>query len=914
MSGRKPKFVIVLAGGKGTRMHSADCPKVCFLIDGRPAINRALDVYKACGIEYAIVVVGAMAEQVMETVSQEHPGAIYAYQAEQIGTGDAARHGALVLDALADDEDVLLVAGDRIMEPIALERLIDVYYSQRCDLAFIVGPKGPRSGQGRVILDADGSVLANVEVHDVRQRRALARILALAQGGTPPCRQAALELMRAEMDDRRAAVAFGSLWRSLSEGGLEPTREQLLAAIPQERTRFELRDSDGERVLLTPDQVEGTPLVNVSVYLVKARLLGHALNELKSDNAQREEYLSDIINGLAQWRGPGGERHRVCAVHVDNPNHVLGFNNPSELLEIEVYLRQKRERRATQDLQVGPGYRPVIDWVADLERLETTWADSDSAQGGELCALYGNNPDLLDERRAAYLRLLVRTGETLGEHTPVLLVRAPGRINILGRHIDHQGGNCNLMAIDREIIMAVHPRGDDQVCLYNVAEEPFGSRRFSIADMLASLPWDDWLSLVNSRQVQELTAAAGGDWSQYVRAAVLRLQHRFPAIKLRGMDLVVYGNIPIAAGLSSSSALVVATAEATVAVNRLEVLPAQFVDLCGEGEWFVGTRGGSADHAAMKFGQRGKVAQVTFFDFGVEKEVDFPADHCLVICNSGIQAQKAAGARDVFNHRIACYRLGVALVRARYAQYAPLIQHLRDINVRTLGVPLSWIYRILLSLPERASREELEELLPAEELAPVFATHAPQPDGYPIRGVVLYGLAECERSRMGVDLLGSGRVNEFGRLMSVSHDGDRVVCHDEDGNPRPYRYRVSNVCILDLMAALESGDPRRVEATQLQWQPGAYGCSTAEIDLMVDLASRVEGVAGAQLAGAGLGGCMMVLAHRDAAGPLAERMCEAYYAPRGLDPDTSVCVPIAGSGVLLGLPKMAEGSPLMGGV
>ena len=186
-----------------------------------------------------------------------------------------------------------------------------------------------------------------------------------------------------------------------------------------------------------------------------------------------------------------------------------------------------------------------------------------------------------------------------------------------------------------------------------------------------------------------------------------------------------------------------------------------------------------------------------------------------------------------------------------------------------------------------------------DSLAPILATHAPQPDGYPIRGVVLFGLAECERSRLAADLLGTGQVGEFGQLMSVSHDGDRVVAHDEDGNPVPYRYRVSNAYILDLMASLESGYPARVEAAQLQWQPGAYGCSTPEIDLMVDLATSVPGVAGAQLAGAGLGGCMMVLAHRDAAELVATELREGYYAPRSLKPDVSVCVPVAGSGVLV---------------
>ncbi|NLG51049.1 MAG: galactokinase, partial [Chloroflexi bacterium] len=531
----------------------------------------------------------------------------------------------------------------------------------------------------------------------------------------------------------------------------------------------------------------------------------------------------------------------------------------------------------------------------------------DAALIHEFPAIYGDHPELLEERRRAYLSLLDYAQRVLGPDSPVFIVRAPGRVNILGRHVDHQGGNCNLMAIDREILMAVHPRDDDQVNLHNVAHGTFDSRYFAIGDMLSRLPWDDWLSLVNSTQVQEMVRSAAGDWSQYVRAAILRLQKKFPTVKLRGMDMIVHGNIPIAAGLSSSSALVVATAEATVMANHLEVLPSQFVDLCGEGEWFVGTRGGSADHAAMKFGQKGKVAQVTFFDFGVEGMADFPPDYRMVICNSLIQARKSAGARDTFNHRVACYRLSVQLIKSRYRQYAPLIHHLRDINTRTLGVPLSWIYRILLSLPEKVSRAELAELLPPDVLQPLLATHAPT-DDYPLRGVALYGLAECERSRLAVNLLANGQIAELGRLMNVSHDGDRIVSHDAEGRPHPYAYQVSNGYLLDLIADLESGDPDRVLPAQLQWQPGIYRCSTPEIDLMVDTALQVPGVLGAQLAGAGLGGCMMVLAHRDATDALARRMDEAYYAPRDLSPDISVCTPIAGSGVLLDRQRTADGN------
>ncbi|NLS77943.1 MAG: NTP transferase domain-containing protein [Chloroflexi bacterium] len=896
MSGRKPKYCILLAGGKGTRMRSADCHKVCFPIDGRPAINRALDIYKSCGIRQPIVVVGHMAGQVIETVGQEFDDIIYTYQAQQLGTGHATRIGLKALQSLDADGDVLLVAGDRIVEPFVLDALIDLYYARDCDMAFLMGAKGRRSDKGRIVTAPDGAPLADVEARDIWQREAYRRIRQMTLEGTPPSREAALAILRAQFDDRRAAKAFGPLWQALAVEGRELDRDELLALIPERKTRFDFVQRDGQPITLTPDEVEETDHANFSIYLAKISALRYALDNLSTDNAQGEEYLSDMITILAQTRENDQPRFVVEGLLVENPNYVMAFNDPAELLEIEAYFQRKKQPQLAAALPQDSHHKAISAWVAEFRDLAIP--DATKPLWQELSALYGADPAVFRTRRRAYLEVLEHAARELGPETPVLLVHAPGRVNILGRHVDHQGGNCNLMAIDREFVMAVHPRDDDQVHLHNVDSDLFSSRRFSIGDLLKDLPWDDWMSLINSEKVAEMVCAAAGDWGQYVQAAVLRLQKRFPTLKLRGMDLVVQSNIPIAAGLSSSSALVVASAEATVAVNQLEVFPSQFVDLCGEGEWFVGTRGGSADHAGVKFGQKGKVAKVTFFEFGIDKMVDFPEDYRIVLCNSRIQAKKSGGAKDIFNQQVACYRLGFQLIKSFFPQYAPLLHHLRDVNARTLNVPLSYIYRILLRLPERATRAEILRLLPEANLKPLFSTHAEPAGGYPIRGVVLFGLAECERSRIAADLLEAGRVAEFGRLMNVSHNGDRVAVYDAHWQPQPYPYQVSNAYILDLMDDLESGDPERVVAAQLQWQPGAYGCSTPEIDLMVDVARQAPGVAGAQLAGAGLGGCMMVLAHRDATEQLARRLTEIYYTPRGLEPDVAVCSPIGGSGVI----------------
>jgi N-acetylgalactosamine kinase len=889
---RAPKYSIILAAGKGTRMQSAELHKVCFPIDGKAAVNRSLEIYNACGISYHIIVVGAMAAQVMDTVAVEN--VIYAYQAEQLGTAHAARQGARVLGALSEQAEVLIVAGDRLIEPQILEQLFDLFYSQDCDLAFLALPRRRTTDLGRIVLHSDGSVLADVEAADLQQRRIYGEFRTEAEKGNTLSRVRMLERIRKEFSEERAAKAFGELWQLLIGQRREPAGEEVLKLIPEELTRFDFLDRDGRPVSLNPAEIENIRLYNSSVYLVKTRALEFVLERLDSNNAQKEEYLPDMITILSQSR----RSFVVRALTVEDEQAVMAFNNPAELLEIEAYVQARKKQQLAPALSEGAHFRRIDEWLAAFRD-----AAASTMRSGQLVEeferLYGRDENLLGERFQAYIRLLEYAAALIDQDEPVLIVRSPGRVNLMGRHVDHQGGHCNLMTIGYETIVVVRPRQDDRIRLYNLERDRFPDRRFSIGELISQLPWDDWISLINSEKVSNLVLNAGGDWSQYVKAAALRLQKKFSDRRLCGLDLVVSGNIPIAAGLSSSSALVVAAAEALVAVNRLNTFPSQFVDLCGQGEWFVGTRGGSADHAAIKYGQRGKVVKVTFFEFAVENIVPFLTEHALLVCDSGLKAQKTTNAKNQFNHRVACYRIGTLLIKKFFPQYAPLIQHLRDVNTRTLNIPLGWIYKILLHLPEKVARDELRELIPADKLQPLFDSHEEPADGnYPIRGVVLYGLAECERSRRFTDALEVADLGEIGRLMNVSHDGDRVVRMSAEGEVVPHVSPTGNSYLLGLIDDLESGDLERVMRAQLQWQPGAYHCSIPEIDRMVDISLGVDGVLGAQLAGAGLGGCMMLLVHEKAVPVVCTAMEKRYYRPEGRPVSILQCRPISGSSVL----------------
>jgi N-acetylgalactosamine kinase len=516
-----------------------------------------------------------------------------------------------------------------------------------------------------------------------------------------------------------------------------------------------------------------------------------------------------------------------------------------------------------------------------------------------LAELYGPDRQFIAARCRQIVEVLKQFARTYGEERRVLITRCPGRINLMGRHVDHRGGYVNMMTIQREIVVVAAPRSDGKIVLVNTNEE-FPSESFDIAEELPYIRrFTHWRDYLTSERLRDFHSTSMGKWGNYVRAGVFRLCHHYPDRLLQGMDAAVGGDIPMGAGLSSSSALLVAASLALVIINNLDLRPAGFVDLCGEGEWFVGTRGGAADHAAVTMALPGKVLPITFFPFRLGEPLDFPPDYELVVCNSQVQAKKTLGARDLFNHRVACYEIALALFRKFFPRHTENVEHLRDVTPSNLGVSLAEFYQMLLHLPELVDRPFLRQLLQqrSEWLEEVFATHR-EPTTYPLRAVFLYGVAECQRSLLFQELLRAGEVELIGRLMLTSHDGDRIARFDTNGAARLYKAPSDDAYLRKLALLANSPTPEERAQAALHWQPGSYACSCWEIDQMVDLARTVPGVVGAQLSGAGMGGCMMVLARREAVEPLRQKLIEAYYSPLGLEPQVDTCIPIAGASVI----------------
>ncbi|HWE94104.1 MAG TPA: galactokinase family protein [Tepidisphaeraceae bacterium] len=228
-------------------------------------------------------------------------------------------------------------------------------------------------------------------------------------------------------------------------------------------------------------------------------------------------------------------------------------------------------------------------------------------------------------------------------------VFVPGRIEFLGKHTDYCGGRSLLCAVERGICFTYVPRRD---CVVRVLHPQTRSQiEFTLSEDVAPV---------------------AGHWSNYVMTVARRVVRNFSG-ELHGVDLAIHGDLPWAAGLSSSSALIVGTFMVLSEVNGLPQRPEyqQCIrsreDLAGylgavengagftgggatlAGDRGVGTLGGSQDHTAILCSARGELRQFGFCPVGYEGTAPMPPGYCFVVADCGVSAEKTGAARSAYN-------------------------------------------------------------------------------------------------------------------------------------------------------------------------------------------------------------------------------------------------------------------------
>ena len=618
----------------------------------------------------------------------------------------------------------------------------------------------------------------------------------------------------------------------LEKIGLNAKKAQKVLKLAKERTPEKTKRLGGE--IFTADEILASSFSNAGLYCFDVDQAIEAIGTFNASNAQGEIYLTDAL----EWFSGNST---VELYEVKKADDMKTYSTKTDLRSMGVwFMRSASEFRS--DITAG--------------KLD-----------GEFTRLYGEN---LDDQKGRYTVLIDKFISKFGDRK-VVITRSPGRLNLMGRHVDHRGGGINVMATDSDTVFICSPRDDDLVSISNV-DPSYPDRWFSIGWMMGEKKYEKWTDFIEDKRIKEMIELSRGDWSNYVKSAVLRVQFDND-VPLCGMDMVAYGNNPVGAGISSSSSIVVAVMEAVVSLNCLNYSDREFVELCGEGEWLVGSRGGAGDHAAMKCGKRGKITHIGFKPFEIGGSAAFSDKYAIIVANSMIQSKKAEDSKDTFNAKVTACEIAFMILKREFPEYD--MRELRDVaKVR----PYSKIYEMLKAVPETMTRGSAKALLPEyrEKLDRLFASHA-DPNIYDLRGVALFGISECARSDRFMEALDDSDYEFIGKMMKISHDGDRVGKTDLSDE------------VLDRLAE---------ENADVALQCGAYGCSTVQIDVLSDLLNREDGVLGSELVGAGLGGCVIALVEKDKADAIIEKLNEKYYDIYGYGHGANVFTSACGSSVL----------------
>ena len=323
--------------------------------------------------------------------------------------------------------------------------------------------------------------------------------------------------------------------------------------------------------------------------------------------------------------------------------------------------------------------------------------------------------------------------ETFGR-PPAFIASAPGRVNLIGEHTDYNDGYVFPVAIDKYLNIAARKRPDRQVRLY--ALDVDDSSEFSL-DTLSAIP---------------LQAPV---WSHYLIGVASLLEAS--GKEIAGIDVVITGDVPIGAGLSSSAALsVAATLVFLTAGSELETIESEdnkkkLAALCQRVEHeFVNVKCGIMDQTISLLGKENHALFLDCRSLEYEQVPLNLSEHYIAICNTKVKRELAASE---YNKRRAECERGVDILR----RWIPGISSLRDIALTDFKKH----EEELPALTQKRCRYVIEENARVLEAVSVLKRRSQRT------------LGKTDESLM-----------HFGNLMNASHNGLRddyeVSCKELD--------------------------------------------------------------------------------------------------------------------------------------
>ncbi|XP_015785330.2 LOW QUALITY PROTEIN: N-acetylgalactosamine kinase-like [Tetranychus urticae] len=238
---------------------------------------------------------------------------------------------------------------------------------------------------------------------------------------------------------------------------------------------------------------------------------------------------------------------------------------------------------------------------------------------------------ILSENQERFDKLRAFFREKYNEN-PSYIVRVPGRVNLIGEHIDYCGFGVLPMAIEQDVLIAAKVNYDRLVRLANMDSDKYPDVVFPLENFTIAIP---------------------PNWYHYVLCGLQGAKDLLKCSQnLEGLNIAIWGIIPSSSGLSSSSALVTASLLATYysAGYRGDLCKLKFADAAAKCERYIGTQGGAMDQSIAMLARSGFAKLIEFEPILRAADVRLPVGSCFFFSHSGKTCNKAA--TEDFNARV----------------------------------------------------------------------------------------------------------------------------------------------------------------------------------------------------------------------------------------------------------------------
>eukprot|EP01091_Cochliopodium_minus_P006093 TRINITY_DN15973_c0_g1_i1.p1 TRINITY_DN15973_c0_g1~~TRINITY_DN15973_c0_g1_i1.p1 ORF type:complete len:469 (-),score=114.37 TRINITY_DN15973_c0_g1_i1:40-1362(-) len=424
-------------------------------------------------------------------------------------------------------------------------------------------------------------------------------------------------------------------------------------------------------------------------------------------------------------------------------------------------------------------------------------------------------------------------------YPPTFFVRSPGRVNLIGEHVDYSDYPVLPMAIEQDTVIAVGISKKNLITLSNMNNEKFPQKIF------------------NGLTFENVSIEKVHTWSNYFVCGFKGVLEHLNLKESKAMDLLVDGRVPIGSGLSSSSALVCVSALAVMFSNDLNIDQRELATLCAKCERYMGMQSGGMDQAISILGKKG-IAKLIQFNPLQTFDILLPKNACFIVANSLVEANKYATASSGYNQRVAETRLGSVILAK--------------------GLNLSdWKNVITLHHVQKLSKLSFDELLQATE------KHL---DKSPYDVSSISKALELDEQTVREKYI-TAKVGDtfhiYKRVKHVFTESQRVrnfesLCKKENSDPE--------TLLKDLGQLMNESHYSCRDF---------FECSCTELDELTDFC-RKNGAYGSRLTGAGWGGWTVVLVHSDRSLEFLNTIIENFYKPRTNEYSQSVKISKPGSG------------------